>query len=196
MGMRSFAGIITLTGSAQPLFGVALTAAATPPPDQFSGNLNPGSNETQVTLVVTSTDGFRAGDVVAVGPTATFKPGITTSIPDRGMVKSITDATHMVVQGLQHSHAASGEWVVLNNVAGNVHCRPVVTTAAVYIGNASTVAAGDPSVIDVLPIVASGAGPAYVFDAESIGISQPFNLAEFWMVGTAADTVLPRWTEV
>ena len=49
MGMRAFAGVQTVSGAAQPLFGTSLTAAATPPPDQFSNNLNPGSNETQVT---------------------------------------------------------------------------------------------------------------------------------------------------
>ena len=141
MGMRPFAGTQTVTGTAQPVFGTAVTAAVTPPPDQFSGNLNPGSNETQCNLTVTSTSGFLPGDRVAVGPTAAFKPGIvaTGSIPDQGTVKKITSSTVMVVQGLKNTHAATGEWCVLNNDAGNVHIRPVVTAAAAYIGNASTV---------------------------------------------------------
>ena len=105
MGVRPFFGVVTLAGTAQPIFGTALTAAATPPPDQFSGNLGPGSNETQVTLTVTSTKGFGSGDRVAVGPTAAFAPGAVAvgSIPDQGTVKSIVDATHLIVQGLKHS---------------------------------------------------------------------------------------------
>lgn len=198
MGMRPFAGVQALAGTAQPVFGTAITAAVTPPPDQFSGNLNPGSNETQVSVAVTSTKGFRAGDRVAVGPAAAFNPGLVAvgSVPDQGMIKEIVDATHLLIQGLKKSHAAAGEWVVLNNEVGNVHIRPVVTAAASYIGNASTVAAADQSVMDVLPIVAAGAGPTYVFDAESIGISQPFQLSEFWINGTAADTFVARFTEV
>lgn len=195
MGMRSFAGTQTLAGTPQPCFGTALTAAATPPPDQFSGNLNPGSNETQVTLPVTSTKGFLPGDRVAVGPTASFnlKP---TSIPDQGTVKIITDSTHMIVQGLKQSHA-SGDWVVLDEPAGNVHIRPVVTAAAAYIGAASSVAAGDESLLDILPIVAAaGTAPGYVFDAESIGMTQPFQTAYFWINGTAADTFLARFSSV
>jgi hypothetical protein len=103
----------------------------------------------------------------------------------------------MVVQGVQLSHAASGEWVVLNEDAGSVHIRPVVTTAAVYIGNASTIAAGDPSLMDVLPInAAAGTGPVYWFDATAMGLSQPYQTAQFWMNGTAADTVLARFSQI
>ena len=195
MGMRPFYGPQTLTGTAQPVFGTALGAAVTPPPDPFSGNLNPGSNETQCILVVTSTLGFLPGDVVSVGPTASFglKP---TTVPDEGTVKSITDSTHMVVQGLKKTHAATGEWVVLNAPAGNVHVRPVVTAAAAYIGAASSVSSSDASLLDILPIVASGAGPNYVFDAESIGLSQPFQTAYFWIIGTTNDTFLARFSQV
>ena len=114
MAIRPFYGTQTIAGTAQPVFGTAVTAAATPPPDQFSGQLGPGSNETQTTLTVTSTKGFLPGDRVAVGLTAAFKPGIVAagSGPDQGTVKSITDGTHMVVQGLKSSHAATGEWCV------------------------------------------------------------------------------------
>lgn len=193
MGIRPFAGIATLSGSAQPIFGTAVTAAVTPPPDPFANTLTPGSNETQCTLVVTSTNGFLAGDRVAVGPTAAFKPGIVAvgSIPDQGTVKSITDGTHMVVQGLKNTHAASGEWCVLNEPSGNVHLVPVSIAHATYIGNASTVAAGDLSVIDYWP--SSG---ATALDFESVGQTQPMQLSQFWIVGTASDTFLPRYTQI
>ncbi len=196
MGMRPFFGTQTITGSVQPCFGTSLTAAITPPPDPFAGSLQPGTNETQCILTVTSTKGFLPGDRAAVGPTASFglKP---TTIPDQGTIKTITDATHLVVQGLKNAHAATGEWVVLNEDAGNVHGMAVVTAAPVYIGAASSVSSSDPSLLDILPIVASaGANPLHVFDAESIGMSQPFQTAYFWMIGTANDTVLFRFSQV
>ena len=191
MSIRPFAGIVTLSGSAQPLFGTAVTAAVTPPPDQFSGNLGPGSNETQCTLTVTSTKGFLPGDRVAVGLTAAFKPGIvaTTAIPDQGMVKSITSSTQMVVQGLKHSHAASGEWCVLNDSVGNVHITPVSLSAATYIGNASTVASTDGSVADYIP-----SGGTTPLDFESVGASQPMQLSEFWVLGSG--TLVARYTQI
>ena len=191
MGVRPFFGVVTLAGTAQPMFGTALTAAATPPPDQFSGRLTPGSNETQVSLTVTSTKGFVAGDRVAVGLAAAFVPGAVAvgSIPDQGTVKSVVDATHLLVQGLKNSHAATGEWVVLNEDAGNVHLTPVAISATTYIGAASTVAAGDSSVFDAFP--ATGALP---IDFESIGMSQPMQLSQFWILGTG--TFIPRFTQI
>ncbi len=193
MGVRPFAGIQTVSGSVQPIFGTAVTAAVTPPPDPFSGNLTPGSNETQCSLTVTSTNGFLPGDRVAVGPTAAFKPGIVAvgSIPDQGTVKSITSSTVMVVQGLKNTHAATGEWCVLNEDTGNIHLVPISIAHATYIGNASTVAAGDLSVIDYWP----SSGPLPI-DFESIGGTQPMQLSQFWLLGTAADTFLARYTQI
>jgi hypothetical protein len=194
--IRPWAGTQTLTGSAQAVFGTTVTTAFTPPPDPFVNNLNPGSNETQVTIVVGSTKGFLPGDNILVGAAGTFKPGIATANADWGTVKSVVDSTHLIIQGLKQSHAAN-EWAVLDQPAGNVHIRPVVTSAAAYIGNASTVSSSDLSLLDILPIVAAaGTGPTYVFDAESIGGSQPFTTSEFWIIGTMNDTFLARWTSV
>lgn len=194
MGVRPFGGVTTLAGTAQPIFGTALTAAVTPPNDPYQNNLQPGTNETQCTLVVTTTKGFLAGDRVAVGLTAAFKPGLVTTgaIPDQGTIKSITDGTHMVVQGLKNSHAATGEWVVLNESAGNVHLTPVAITAIAYVGNASTVSSTDQSVIDILPITSGD--PSQVLDFESIGQSQPMQLSAFWILGTG--TYIPRFTQI
>jgi len=200
MGLRPFVGTQTLSGSAQPCFGVAITAAVAPRPDPFSGNNNPASNQTQIILTVTSTLGFIPGDRVTVGPAASFIPGLATAANAakvcNGTIKSITDATHMVIQGVQQAHA-SGEFCVLNEDAGSVHIRPVVTAAAVYIGNASTVSSSDPSLMDILPInAAAGTGPVYWFDATAMGLSQPYQTAQFWMVGTASDTVLARFSQI
>lgn len=191
MGVRPFGGVFTLAGTAQPIFGTAITAAFTPPPDPFSNNLNPGSNETQVTVAVTSTKGFVSGDRVVVGPTASFNPGNVAagSIPDQGTVKSVVDSTHLVIQGLKQSHAATGEWVVLNEGVGNVHLTPVTLSAATYIGASGSVAAGDASVIDYF---ASGA--TLPIDFEAIGLSQPMQLSQFWIIGSG--TLVPRFTQV
>ena len=190
MGLRPFAGPQVVAGTAQPCFGTAVTAAITPPPDPFSGNLNPGSNETQCNLTVTSTNGFLPGDRVAVGPTAAFKPGIvaTGSIPDQGTVKSITSSTVMVVQGLKKPHAATGEWCVLNESAGRVRIRSLGANVE-YLGNASTVSATDLSVFDALT-------PGNLFDTGDIGSTQPWQTSTFWLFGTATDTFIAALSQV
>lgn len=197
MAIRSFAGVQALAGTAQPVFGTTATAAFQPPPDQFAGGNGPGTNQTQVSIPVTSSSGFEPGDQVAIGPAAAFHQGSTTvaNRADVGTIKSIPDSTHIVVQGLTKGHA-SGEFVVLNEIVGNVHIIPVVTTAVAYIGTSSTVAAADASVIDVLPIVAAGAAPGYVHDSESIGGSQPMTTTSYWIIGTATNTFLARFTQV
>jgi hypothetical protein len=191
MGVRPFSGVTTLAGTAQPIFGSAVTAAVTPPPDPFVNNLTPGSNETQCNLTVTSTAGFLPGDRVAVGLAAAFKPGITAvgSIPDQGTVKKIVSSTVMVVQGLKNAHAATGEWCVLNEDAGNVHLTPVTLSAATYIGNASTVSSTDVSVMDYFASAAT-----LPIDFESIGQSQPMQLSQFWINGSG--TYIPRFTQI
>jgi hypothetical protein len=189
MGLRPFAGPQTVSGAAQPVFGSAVTAAVTPPPDPFAGNLNPGTNETQCNLTVTSTNGFLPGDRVAVGLAAGFKPGIVAaaSIPDQGTVKSITSSTVMVVQGLKKAHAATGEWCVLNETTGRVRIRSGGST--LYIGNASTVSATDLSVFDIL-------SPGNLFDTGDIGNTQPWNLSTFWVFGTLNDTFVAAFGQV
>ena len=99
------------------------------------------------------------------------------------------DATHLLVKGLIKAHAGTGEWCVLAEEAGNVHLTPVAISAITYIGNASTVAAADPSVMDSFPNTAT-----IPIDFESIGGSQPFTLTEFWILGSG--TFIPRFTEV
>lgn len=193
--IRPFGGVQSLSGAAEPVFGTTVSASFVPPPDPFSNNLNPGSNQTQVQVQVASTTGFRVGDQVAIGAASAFAVGGATTLADVGTIKSVVDGTHLLVQGLIKGHA-SGEFCVLNEEVGNVHIIPVATTAVVYIGTAPTVAAADPSVIDILPIVAAASAPTYAHDSESIGGSQPLNTAQYWMIGTAADKVCARFTQV
>lgn len=188
MGLAPFYGVQTASGSPQPAFGTALTAAVVPPPDPFSGELGPGSNQTQVQLAVTSTRGFLPGHEILVGPTADFKPGIATALADRGVVKSVVSATALLVQGLQKNHAATGEWVILNEVVGSVRIR-YLAGAVLYIGNASTVSSTDLSVMEAL-------APGNLFETGTIAPSQPWQTSAFWVLGAAADTFISSYGQL
>lgn len=186
MPLKPFYGVQTVTGAAQPIFGTALTAAVNPPPDQFSGNLGPGSNQTQVEVTVTSTRGFFPGSEVLLGASSAFLLAPTTKA-DRGVVKSVVSATVLLVQGLQQNHA-SGEWCLLNEVVGSIRIH-VLGTNILYLGAASSVDAADESVIDVLP----ASSEAYTI---STGTTQPLQTSEFWGFGTAADTFVASYQQV
>lgn len=187
MALMPFYGVQTLSGAAQPMFGTALTAAVTPPPDQFSGNLGPGSNQTQVQVTVTSTKGFIPGHEILIGASADFEPGSATTLADRGVIKKIVSATVVLVQGLQKPHA-SGEWLILNEVVGFIRLSNL-GTHSLYLGNASTVSPTDSSVIDVI----GASGSTYTI---SIGTTQPLQTSEFWLYGTAADTFVASYCQV
>ena len=187
MPLLPFYGIQTVTGSAQPVFGTALTAAVTPPPDQFSGNLGPGSNQTQAQVTVTSTRGFFPGVEILIGASSDFAPGSATQLADRAVVKRVVSATVLLVQGLHNSHA-SGEWCLLNEVVGFIRITSLGTNN-LYLGNAPTVSPTDSSVIDVIP----PGSQAYTI---SIGTTQPLQTSEFWLYGTAADTFVPSYAQV
>lgn len=186
-GLIPFAGVQTVTGNAQPVFGTALTAAVVPPPDPFSGNLNPGSNQTQVTVAVTSTKGFYPNAEILIGPGADFEPGSAMGLADRGVVKKVVSSTVLLVQGLSKAHASS-EWCVLNEVVGRVRVR-YLGSNLLYLGNASTVSATDSSVFEAL---AAG----LLFDTGDIGTSQPWQTAAFWAYGTLNDTFIGSYGQV
>jgi hypothetical protein len=77
---------------------------------------------------------------------------------------------------------------VLNEDAGEVRIR-FLGAATLYIGNASTVAVGDPSVIDAL-------SPGNLFDTTSIGTSQADQLSAYWVIGTAADSFIVSFKQL
>ena len=200
MAIRPFGGVQSIGASAAPVFGTTLTAAFTPRPDPFSGNLNPGSNQTQGQLAVTSTTGFNVGDRILVGAAAAFNPGLATTLADLGVIKQVVSGTVLLVQGLLNAHAAN-EYVVLNEEVAHVAIAPVGGTAGnlMYIGNAPTVAAGDASVFDVLTVPATGAsgvGPNYIHNSPAVGGAQPYQTVTYWIAGTAADKFVARFTQV
>lgn len=200
MGVRPFAGIQTLSGSSQPVFGTTASASFTPPPDPFLNNNGPGSNQTQVKIAVASSIGFMAGDQVAIGAASAFEPPSVTiaQTADIGTIKSIPDSTHLIVQGLTKSHA-SGEYVVLDEIVFNVKINAFDGTAndPIYIGNAPTVAAGDASVFDI--IYAPGGTvtePLYYLNDQSVGGSQSLTTTSYWIIGTSGDKFVARFIQV
>lgn len=187
MPLMPFKGIQTVTGSAQPIFGTALTAAVTPQPDPFAGNLAPGSNQTQAQVTIGSTAGFIPGQEILIGAAADFEPGLATTLADRGVIKKIVSSTVLLVQGLRNAHA-SGEWLLLNEVVGFIRLTNL-GTHTLYLGNASTVSPTDSSVIDAIPASAA----TYTI---SIGTTQPLQTSEFWLYGTADDTFVASFGQV
>lgn len=190
--IRAFAGVQTISGTAQPVFGTALTAASKTPAQPTAGNTPPATAPAQ-TLAVTSTSGFRVDDRVLVGPTANFTY-VNAYLLDQGTVVGIVDATHLKVVGLTQNHAASGEWVVLNEVASFVSVVPVAAAAFMYLGTDSTVAANDPQVFDVIgKLGGTAVEPTYWSVSPTTGKADSYQTMQYWINGTAADTFVARF---
>ena len=194
-GIRSF-GVQSMAASAsQPVFGTTMSAAGVLIPDQYSGNTNPGSNQSLSYLTLTSVTGFRVGDLVVVGPKASFSAPVLLTAPlDAGTIKNIAGSV-VTVQGLISTHA-SGEYVLLNEEAAFVYVEPRVNTALLYLGTASTVASGDASTFDVLPIWTGAGTMPYYHQSSASDRTNPYKTSEFWVNGASGDTFIARYTQV
>jgi len=194
-GIRSF-GVQTMAAAAsQPVFGTTMSAAGVLIPDQYSGNTNPGSNQSLSYLTLTSVTGFRVGDLVVVGPKASFSAPVLLTAPlDTGTIKKIAGSV-VTVQGLISSHA-SGEYVLLNEEAAFVYVIPRVNTALLYLGTASTVAVADASTFDVLPIYTGSGAVPYYHQSSASDRTNPYKTSEFWINGAQNDTFIARYTQV
>lgn len=189
MPLRPWAGIQTVTATAQPVFGTVLSAAGDMQVDQYTGNTKPGSNPSITTLPVASTLGWYKGDRVLVGPRQ--GPYDAASI-----FKVDAPNNAIVVQGLMRAHA-DGELLLLNEDVGMVKIVPVVGNANVlYVGNAYTLnnAGTDPSTLDMVAPPAAAGQPTYVFESGSAG-SGGIKTSEIWIVGTAPDKFLARFIQ-
>jgi hypothetical protein len=102
----------------------------------------------------------------------------------------------MSVNGLLQSHAATGEYVVLDEVASTVHIIPVATTAQIFLGTDSTVSGTDLFVFDVIAKVASTAEPTYWHDSPPTNNSDSYQTSQYWLEGTQNDTFLARFTQI
>lgn len=192
MAIRPYGGVQAIGAASQPVFGTTLTAATTPSTDVFTGTNSPGTSPPPITLTVASSVGLKVDDRVLVGPKANFTPANAKSL-DQGTIASIVDATHITVQGLLQAHA-SGDFLVLNETASFVQVLPVAAAAVIYLGNASTVAAADSSVFDVIAPV-TGAQPTYWHQSFTTGLGNSYMTSEYWIAGTATQTFVARFTQ-
>lgn len=182
MALRGF-GNQTLTGSAQPLIGTTLRAAATPSPDYNTGRLDPGSQPSSTYLSLNSPATlFRQGDHVQVGASNTFVQGSTTP-PDGGTVQSVNlSASNILVTGLMRKHSAS-EYVVLALPCAQINIQNG-GSSTLYLGEDSTVGANSATLAETC----SAQGNI------TIGVPALGNMIEsqhLWVQGSASNTILP-----
>ena len=194
MPIRSF-GIQTIASTASaPVFGTTLAAAGDLVPDPYTGKTDPASNQSLSYFSVASITGFRKGDSVVVGPKNKFILGALPGTLDVGTIYSLQTGTpypQIVVQGLVNAHA-SGEYLLLAELAADVRIVPVTLAAVLYLGNASTVAVGDPSTFDVIPAFATG--NPYFHESPTCGRANSYNTSEYWYKGTTSDTFVARFS--
>lgn len=179
---------ITTTNVGQPLFGTTVTNAFQVTPDQFAGNTGAGANPSIASLVVASTAVFRVGDKVMIGTAAASFIAVPTLAPDFGEVVSISSATAMKVKGLTRSHAAT-EFIVMCTTCSYLAIQPQGSTAVMYIGEDSTVAAGSATLIEVIPVASVTSQPVFQLGASSNG--NVYETSHLWITGTTAQTYLP-----
>jgi hypothetical protein len=190
--IRSFKGVQAIGAASQPVFGTTLAAAATYSVDRYTGTNRPGTTTPPIPIVVGSTVGFKQNDNILVG----LKENFTTAnraLLDQGTIASIVDGTHMTVIGLTQNHAATGEYVVLDEVASYVQVQGVSLAGDAYLGTDSTVASNDPYVFDVLPILTPPAEQTYWHVSPTTGKADSYQTSQYWIAGTASDTFLARF---
>jgi len=172
--IRNFVGIQTLGATSMPAFGTTLVGPSSLATDRHTRNTQPSSQDSLSLIPVTSAAGFRIGDRVLVAPKANYKFG---GQQDQGFIQQIDFVNNIVtVQGLLRAHA-NAEYLVLNEDAIQVIISTLSAANPLYVGNQSTVAAGDGSVFDVLNQPSGNkhqSGPGA-------------KTGEYWIAGTAAD---------
>lgn len=187
--IRAFLGVQSVGAASQPVFGTTLNGAGAMLLDQHTLNTSPGSQDSQTVLPVTSTVGFRKGDRVTVGPKANF---VFAGFQDQGAIFAINPGVSITVQGLLIPHA-TGEYLLLDEDVAQVRILPIVgNVGAIYLGNASTVAAADPSVFDVIAPPAAATQPTYWHETPTVGSGAIYKTSEYWLAGTAADKFVAR----
>lgn len=162
--------------TAVPVFGDVLTAAVAIPPE--SG---------LALITVADTTLYRVGDRIVVDPLQTNRDSyriatIVTGTTMRGYLEGATGHTHASAALVQLAIACQD--VVATGVPANA--------AATFIGSDNTVTnAGLGNVVGVLEKVDAGVQPPS-FHLNGIGVTgqNPFNTAEMWMAGGAADGII------
>jgi hypothetical protein len=186
MAYRGF-GVQTLTAAtAQPVFGTTLTSAISVlTTDPHTGRTDPASQASIASAVVTSTQFFRVGDRVAVGPAA--------GPYDWARVTAITAGTPpagtLTLKGLTATHA-NGQYVILSIPCAGIGIQPISVTASMYVGEDSTVSATSATLIYAFPILTT-VGVAY-FSGFAAPAGNTLDTPHLWIIGAnSSDKYLP-----
>ena len=192
MALRGF-GFRSQGGTAQPLLGTTLAAAANPTPDPTTATLGQGRDST-VVLSVTDASWFQAGDRVGVGVLANFGVNPATA-PDFGRVYGVPNlgANTIQVQGLVRAHA-SGEFVVLGIRFANLNIQ---TGKAAGIGNAGVMYIGpDSSVAATSKTLAFELSQQNSYSLGSSSSGDTWDSMSLWTLGTSTDQYLANVTTI
>jgi len=193
MPIYGFGGLLTLNGSAQPLFGTTTSAAATPVYDQFAGNVT-GANQSQTTLALTSMMGFRIGQMIICGTSSTL---YNSSIqPNVGLITGLNSAASTIsVKGLNAS-VPSGAYVLLNEAIQTVTVAPVQgNSALIYLGRDWTTGAASTQTYSILTNPSTGTYVFNVFQTPTTDKAHAYNTTEFWINGANGDKVVVQMTQ-
>lgn len=184
MALRGF-GVQSLTAStATPVFGTTTTSAIVLTPDRHTGRTDPGSQSSTSTVTVTSTQFFRVGDRVAVGPAAgpwdtAWVTAITAGTPPAGT---------LALKGLTSPHPTA-QYVILNIACAGITVQPISVTASLYLGEDSTVSATSATLIFAFPILTT-VGVAFYGNTAPAG--NLLDTPHLWIIGgTTGDKYLP-----
>jgi len=165
---RTF-GVQTLTGSAQPILGDVLTAAAEITQDGTVAILTVGS---------TANKKYQQGDRLVLDPLQ--------SNQDIVLVTEIISSTQLLCTSQNsklHTHASNAIVQLAISCANTIMQAPSTNTEPVWVGTDNTVTnAGAGNAIGVM-----NAGGTFGDTGHDLNL---FNTADLWMAGTASQTVI------
>lgn len=172
-------GSVTLTTTAQPLFGTTTTAAINPTPDRYTSQFDPRSAPSTGSVTVTSIQYFRVGDHCQLGPAG----GPYDSCKITSITVGSSPAGTIGLQGLTKSHA-SGEWLILSKACASFTISFNLTTATLYIGEDNTVASTSLTLIGLVP--SQAATSTYAWQYGQSNIVNCLDTPNIWVIGTGA----------
>lgn len=185
MSIRAFRYFtIGTTNTPQPLIGTHLTAATV---NVVGKQSDPPIN---ISLTVADSTPFLPGDDAAL--LNTDGTGLLTV-----NVVSITDSTHVVVQGLFLRAYPSGAYLSLatNVNSPYVQCKPG-NTGAIGIGSKYDVSLS--TGVHLIALLQPTDATTQPIDLSTVrpGFMNPESLVNYWAVGTAGDAYLPSFGAV
>lgn len=166
---------IATTGTAQPLIGTTLGAAAGP-------NSNP---DVPFILQVADSSMFNGnGDWCIVGAPSAGQ--------ERLMVTGVVDGTHIQVKGVLKNSYASGAFVRLSVQVNSTYVQTQDgNAAAIFIGTADSMSTSTFALcVAKLQNVPSGVQPTEWSDGRS-GLANADDCGELWVSGTSGDKYAP-----